>query len=279
MIPAGRKYVTPERAAEILGYSLGWFQSQKLWEKLPATVKSFARPGAKRPLRLWDEAQLLAYAAQKQLPFDQQDIPVLPVDPQNPRPQDLQDDDLLDYLEAWESMPEDDRPKLGAWETYVKARSKTGPTADVTINGTRYWKRRTIREWNENRPKGHGAARTGGRVAGSKNTVAIVRPEAVARVRRAAEILEANPGVPALTLAKQLVEEFGVSERTGERLLADAGKGAAQRGAVPELLHKVGDQPLERIVPVVADKLDVPPAVAAFLIEDVQQTAKPRSKK
>ncbi|MFD8708592.1 helix-turn-helix transcriptional regulator [Kitasatospora sp. NPDC059648] len=290
MIPAGREYVTTEQAAKILGVAFSTFQSRRQWEKFPASVKSFARvdPDAKRPLRLWDKEQVQAWAKQRELPLDKQDIPVLPLDPQN-NPADQRDGDLLDWIEAWESLPENDRPHKDAWPDYVKKPAPgkkvrtIGPESKTEINGVRYWERGTVRRWNENRPKGHGAARTGGRKAGSPNQVASIRKDAVERVARTAELLAAAPAdTAAAVIAQKLVEEFGFTKRTGERLVADTQKGLALRNKVAVVQQELWDEPRERIVKVLADDLDLPPAVAAHVLDDVlAQRAKgqPRAKR
>ncbi|MFE3505681.1 hypothetical protein ACFXPX_38575 [Kitasatospora sp. NPDC059146] len=292
MIPAGRKYVTTEGAAKILGVAFSSFQSRRQWEKLPVSVKSFSRvdPEAKRPLRIWDEEQMQAYANQRELPLDQQDIPVLPLDPQN-NPADERDGDLLDWVEAWESMPADNRPDKDAWADYVKkpaagsavkkVRTK-GPEWKTEINGVRYWERGTVRTWNEDRPKGHGAARTGGRKTGSLNQVAAIRKDAVERVARTAELLAAAPtDTPAAVVVRRLVEEFGFTTRTGERLVKDTQMGLAERDKVAAVQQELWDEPRERVVKVLAEGLGLPPAVAAYVLDDVlaqQAQGRPRTK-
>ncbi|MER5638242.1 hypothetical protein ABT095_14935 [Kitasatospora sp. NPDC002227] len=229
MIPAGRTPATVERAAEIFGKSFNYFQNQRLWEKLfPATIKAFHRAGAQRIVRLWDEEQLLALAAQRELPFDQQDIPVLPVaDPQHPKPAEYQDEDLLDVVEAWEALHEaGSKITQRAWNTYVSraddARETSAPAPDLEINGSRFWYRKTLLDWDKTR-MGRGESPNAGRKKGSKDTTGPrIRPTAIARLAAAEGLLRALPNLPQAEMVKAIATTQNVTDRQALRILHEA---------------------------------------------------------
>ncbi|MFJ5120904.1 hypothetical protein [Kitasatospora sp. NPDC088548] len=229
MIPAGRKPATVERAAEIFGKSFNYFQNQRLWEKLfPATIKPFHRAGAQRIVRLWDEEQLLALAAQLELPFDQQDIPVLPVaDPQHPKPQEYQDEDLLDVVEAWEALHEaGSELSQRAWTTYVSrdedARETSGPKSALEINGSRYWHRKTVLDWDKAR-LGRGESPNAGRPEGSKDKAPRgPRPTAIARLAAAKGLLQELPDLSQAEMVKAIASTQNITERQALRILNEA---------------------------------------------------------
>ncbi|MCC9309928.1 hypothetical protein LN042_23120 [Kitasatospora sp. RB6PN24] len=229
MIPAGRTPATVERAAEIFGKSLNYFQNQRLWEKLfPATIKSFHRAGTQRITRIWDEEQLLALAAQLELPFDQQDIPVLPVaDPQHPKPEEYQDEDLLDVVEAWEALREaGSELSQRAWNTYISraddARETSGPKPDLEINGSRYWYRKTVLGWDKKR-LGRGESPNAGRPKGSKDTTGPrIRPTAIARLAAAEDLLQRLPDLSQAEMVKTIASTQNVSDRQALRILKEA---------------------------------------------------------
>lgn len=229
MIPAGRTPATVERAAEIFGKSTNYFQNQRLWEKLfPATIKAFHRDGAQRITRLWDEEQLLALAAQLELPFDQQDIPVLPVaDPQHPKPEEYQDEDLLDVVEAWEALREaGSELSQRAWNTYISraddAVETSGPKSKLEINGSRYWHRKTVLDWDKNR-LGRGESPNAGRPEGAKDKAPRgPRPTAIARLAAAKGLLQELPDLSQAEMVKTIATTQSVSDRQALRILNEA---------------------------------------------------------
>ncbi|WP_127356034.1 hypothetical protein [Actinacidiphila soli] len=193
MIPAGRIPLGADDIAQRKGKKT---LSRAEAEQLPAPI---SREGART--RIWDKEQVEAHLA------GLQEIPQLP-DQESP-------EDLLDREEARHQLQNVIKP--GAWAAYVA--HGHAPKPDTIVCGVAHWKRRTIRDWDANRP---GAGAGGGRPKGSKDskprTAATDKRLARAQARkdRMAQMLAASKGK---VTAAEIAADLGVTERQAYRIL------------------------------------------------------------
>jgi hypothetical protein len=192
MIPAGR---TPLGTADIAKRKGTKSLSRSDAEQLPTPI---SRPGAQT--RIWDKEQVDAHLAGKE-------IPELP-DQESP-------EDLLDREETRHQLHNVIKPE--AWRAYIN--HGHAPKPDTMVCGVAHWKRRTIRDWDANRP---GARAGGGRPKGSKEakprTPATDKRLALAQARkdRVAQMLADTNGQ---ATSAQIAADLGITERQSQRLL------------------------------------------------------------
>lgn len=200
MIPAGRTPLGTDDIAKRKGVKS---LPRSAAEQLPAPI---SRMGART--RIWDREQIDAHLAG-------QEVPELPTE-QSP-------EDLLDREEARLELHNPIKPE--AWRSYVN--HGHAPAPDQVVAGVPHWYRRTIRDWDANRP---GAGAGGGRPKGSKDTKPRDRSNdprlAVleARLERVAKMVQDTDGK---VTAAQVAAAEGISERHALRLLKDAGYGVS----------------------------------------------------
>ncbi|ARF82018.1 hypothetical protein ACIG0C_29575 [Kitasatospora aureofaciens] len=235
MIPAGRIPADDKRAAELFGLSLSRYRTVQPWKKFPPSVKYLQSPAAK--VRVYDLEQLKIQVINMMVEEGaKQENPLLPRDPEILLPQKagevpqlkpgvtLQENDLLDRYEAYAAIPEKDRP---AWSTWLRliappsgGATTAGPETDdeFDIAGARYWRYRTLMDWNAKRIPQHATGHGHGRPAGPE-TPGIRQPrrDFIERVEKTRRLLADDPNRTNAELALAL----GVkSERTVERILA-----------------------------------------------------------
>ncbi|MBO8189898.1 hypothetical protein [Streptomyces spirodelae] len=224
MIPNGVTPADDQTAADIWGVSVGYWRDTKHWQKIRG-LKLLNRKGSRR--RIYSKEQLLAAHAEEERAkaVNEQpkyDLPPVPAGEQHP-------DDLLDLEEALYALPEERRVTLSTWKTYKYGDKTRLPAPDFNLGGQEvdgevvggedFWRRRTILDWDANRP-GRGSQPGRGRKVGSKNK-APRRPtaQALERRQRARIMLDEEP--TAVT-AKVLAERLGVHPVHAERLLRSA---------------------------------------------------------
>ncbi|GHH54939.1 hypothetical protein [Streptomyces candidus] len=224
MIPHGVTPVDDRAAADIFGYSLGYWKDKKHWTEIPG-LKLLNRKGTRR--RIYSKEQLIAAQMQEARARRDNEMPKfdLPPVPAGEHPYDL-----LDLEESRLAVPEERRVTPSTWQTYKYGTKTRLPERDFNLGGKEvdgevvggddFWFRKTILDWDANRP-GPGSVPGRGRKVGSKNAAPRrLTPEAQERRDRTRQLLDENP---TLTAAK-LAEELGVHPVHAERLLSAARK-------------------------------------------------------
>lgn len=202
MIPAGR---TPLGTADIAKLKGTRSLSRDDAEQLPAPI---SREGART--RIWDSEQVGAHLAGRE-------VPELPGE-ESP-------EDLLDREEARHELKNVIKPE--AWRAYVA--HGHAPKPDKVVCGVAHWKRRTIREWDANRP---GERAGGGRPKGSKDT----KPRTAETDRRLARaetrqnrVRQMLTDTEGRVTPAEIAADLGVTDRTAYRILNDV-RNAAKDG-------------------------------------------------
>ncbi|TGN72140.1 hypothetical protein E5083_30885 [Streptomyces bauhiniae] len=229
MIPNGVTPADDHMAADIWGWSLGYWRDTKHWEKIPGLV--LLREGGHRRGRVFSKEQLLAAhteeeRAKKLNVLPAYDLPAVPAADDPDRAADP--DDLLDLEESLDALPAERRVALSTWKTYRYGDKTRLPEPDVVLGGkkadgqavveTELWYRRTILEWDANRPV-RGGAKGRGRPAGSKDRAPRTGTKQGAERRQTVRRLLAENNH--LT-AKALAEAIEVHPVHAERLLREA---------------------------------------------------------
>ncbi|MEU6708634.1 hypothetical protein [Streptomyces wuyuanensis] len=195
MIPAGRTALGTADIAARLGRKA---LPRAVAEELPAPI---SRSGAQT--RIWDEKQVTAHLQGKAVP---------------PLPTGESPKDLLDREEARHELGNVIKPE--AWRAYIN--HGHAPQPDKIVCGVPHWYRRTIRDWDANRP---GAGAGGGRPKGSKDTKPRDRAadprlaKADARKQRVQALLAESPDITLEAIA----EAEGISTRQVRRIIEALG--------------------------------------------------------
>ncbi|GAA2836519.1 hypothetical protein ACFQ0M_48655 [Kitasatospora aburaviensis] len=208
MIPSGLTPADDRRAATEYGLALSTFRRVRRTLRLPPPL---SRPGAQRTL--WAAEHLAEARAGLPLSTGNGDAEL----------------DLLDYTEAWEAMPTDERPTWYTWTTYLS--EGKGPTPDLPADdsdrgvGVDLWYRRTATAWPSGLP---GAGGGPGRPVGAadrqpRRRDAPLYAVADERLARTRQLLKELPGLT----GNQLGPELGVTDDHARRLIRQAKKPAA----------------------------------------------------
>ncbi|WP_432138593.1 hypothetical protein [Streptomyces sp. bgisy154] len=221
MIPNGVTPADDQIAADIFGVSVGYWQDTKHWEKIRG-LKLLNRKGSRR--RLYSKEQLLAARAEEERAKAVNEKPRydLPPVPASGSP-----DDLLDLEESLQALPESRRVTLPTWKSYRYGKKTRLPDPDFNLGGKEvdgeivggedFWRRRTILDWDKDRPD---RGNPTGRPVGVKESQSRPpNPQAEERKERARQLLNEHPTT--LT-AKMLGEDLGVHPVHAERLLRAA---------------------------------------------------------
>jgi hypothetical protein len=235
MIPPGITPADDAMAADIFGITVGTWRDSKRWEKIPG-LKLLNRDGSRR--RIYSKAQLLAAAVEQERAKAVNEMPNYDLPPV-PAGGDL--DDLLDLEESLLALPESRRVTLLTWKGYRYGDKTRLPDPDFNFGGEDLWRRRTILDWDKDRP-GPGSEKGRGRKVGSKDkqprhTVSQVKAQE--RLNRARQLVDENASQ---VTAKSLAEDLGVHPVHAERLLREA-----RLGKVRDLLEKKPDLTVEDV--------------------------------
>ncbi|MGD9486058.1 hypothetical protein WDH52_22900 [Streptomyces sp. TRM70308] len=229
MIPNGVTPADDQTAADIWGWTLGHWRDTKHWKKIPGLV--LLREGGHRRGRVFSREQLLAAhteeeRAKKLNVLPAYDLPPVPAADDPNRGADP--DDLLDLEEALHALPKERRVALSTWKTYRYGDKTRLPEPDVVlggktvdgqiVGGIELWRRRTILEWDANRPA-RGGPKGRGRPAGSKDRAPRAgTKQGEERRQEVRRLLAENNRLT----AKALAEATGVHPVHAERLLREA---------------------------------------------------------
>ncbi|MFJ5645876.1 hypothetical protein [Streptomyces sp. NPDC093223] len=224
MIPNGVTPADDEMAAKIWGVTVGSWRDSKRWEDIRG-LKLLNRAGSRR--RVYSKDQLLAAHTEQERAKAVNEMPKydLPPVPAGEHP-----DDLLDLEESLHALPESRRVTMSTWKGYRYGDKTRLPDPDFnlggkkgedgqTVGGEDFWYRRTILDWDKERP-GRGSEKGRGRKLGSKDKgPRRVSAQALERKARARQLLDENLGqITAATLA----DDLGVHPVHAERLLREA---------------------------------------------------------
>ncbi|GHH25661.1 hypothetical protein [Streptomyces rubradiris] len=229
MIPNGVTPADDNMAADIWGWSVGYWRDRKHWEDIPGLV--LLRAGGHRRSRIFSKEQLIAAHVEEQRAKAQN---VLPKYELPPVPTGEHPDDLLDLEEALQALPEHRRVSMVTWKTYRYGNKTRLPDPDLPnfgareidgkdVGGTDFWRRRTILEWDANRPERGGPPGRSGRKPGSKDkqprhTITQVRAQKnLALVRSMLDSKGAN-----IVTAQTVADFLGIHPGHAERVLREA---------------------------------------------------------
>lgn len=222
MIPYGLTPANDQRAAQIFGIALKTWQDKQRWKDIPG-LRILSREDAAR--RLYAEEQLQVARTNADLEADGK--PALPLPPIPAAGHDL---DLLDLEEARLSLPEKRQIKPASWKAYRYGDKTKLPEPDHTEAGVDLWYRKTIADWDTDRPQHRGTPKGhGGRPVGSKASYRWQHGADTAAGRKRARVAELLADHGSELTPAQVQEDLGTSLRHAERLLQDAREQAAER--------------------------------------------------